>query len=116
MPFQKGISGNPGGRPPIHKKNDDLIAGTRDAIRVASLPLLPKVLEEIENMINSDTSIAKREGIKMYLNVMEFILPKLRSVDTKLELGESSMEGISVIVKTNKETEPIDITPIEEIK
>lgn len=111
MPFVKNDPNiNRAGRPALHKKNEDIIEGTRDSIRVMTLPLLPKVIEEITEMINSDGVMAKREGIKMYLQVMEFILPKLRSVDTKLELGDNAMEGISVVVKSNK---PEDITPIE---
>jgi hypothetical protein len=37
--------------------------------------------------------------IELYLRLLEYTTPKLRSIDTKMELGETSIEKITIEVK-----------------
>lgn len=92
MPFSKGHD-IPGGRKKgsENKKRSEL----REALAAIIEEKLPDFLESLEDL--KEENVAKY--LDVYLRLLEYSIPKLRSVDTTIDVGEDSISKITVEVK-----------------
>ena len=86
MPFSKGISGNPNGRPKGSTNNN--IKDLRERIKL----LLDAQFEQI---ITDLKDLEPRERINAYIKLIEYVVPKLKSTEYK-EQGTSLEALISL--------------------
>lgn len=52
--------------------------------------------------------------VELYLRLLEYTMPKLRSIDTNLELGDSIIQKITVDIANGKRTEDTSNNSISE--
>ena len=52
--------------------------------------------------------------VELYLRLLEYTMPKLRSIDTNLELGDSIIQKITVDIANGKRTEDTSNNSIPE--
>lgn len=97
MPFKKGESGNKAGRPRgLATLNQQ---GFRDIIAASTIDTLPAVVNVITEMVHSEEFRHRKDGASLYLEMMNYVLPKMRAVDMTVEVGEDTLEGIRVMFK-----------------
>jgi hypothetical protein len=90
MPFEKGqVSGRPVG---AENKNR---ATLREAISKATEGQLPDFLRTLEELREEQPA----KFLEIYLRLLEYSIPKLRSIDTNVELGSDTISKIVVEVK-----------------
>jgi molybdopterin converting factor small subunit len=90
MPFEKGqVSGRPVG---AENKNR---ATLREAISKATEGQLPDFLQTLEELREEQPA----KFLEIYLRLLEYSIPKLRSIDTNVELGSDTISKIVVEVK-----------------
>ena len=89
MPFAKGEGGRPKGA--VNK-------GT-EKIRQTIAKLTDQKFQNLDTAFESVREENPAKYIELYLRLLEYTTPKLRAIDTKMELGESSIEKITIEVK-----------------
>jgi hypothetical protein len=90
MPFEKGqVTGRPAG---AENKNR---ATLREAISKATEGQLPDFLRTLEELREEQPA----KFLEIYLRLLEYSIPKLRSIDTNVELGQDTISKIVVEVK-----------------
>ena len=92
MAFQEGnklSNGRPKGSP---NKFTDKVRSNLSKLTDQKLSDLQDALEEVR-------SESPAKYVELYLKMLEYTMPKLRAIDTKMELGESSIEKITIEVK-----------------
>ena len=89
MPFAKGEGGRPKGA--VNK-------GT-EKIRQTIAKLTDQKFQHLDTAFESVREENPAKYIELYLRLLEYTTPKLRAIDTKMELGESSIEKITIEVK-----------------
>jgi len=90
MPFEKGqVTGRPTG---AENKNR---ATLREAISKATEGQLPDFLRTLEELREEQPA----KFLEVYLRLLEYSIPKLRSIDTNVELGADTISKIIVEVK-----------------
>jgi hypothetical protein len=90
MPFEKGeVTGRPKGS---EGKDTKRVREAITAITEGGITSLNECFDEIRT-----TNPAK--FVELYLRLLEYTMPKLRSIDNNIELGESAISKITVEVK-----------------
>jgi hypothetical protein len=92
MAFQEGnklSNGRPKGSP---NKFTDKVRSNLSKLTDQKLSDLQDALEEVR-------SESPAKYVELYLKMLEYTMPKLRAIDTKMELGETSIEKITIEVK-----------------
>ena len=89
MPFAKGEGGRPKGA--VNK-------GT-EKIRQTIAKLTDQKFQHLDTAFESVREENPAKYIELYLRLLEYTTRKLRAIDTKMELGESSIEKITIEVK-----------------
>ena len=89
MPFVKGEGGRPKGS--TNKSTE--------RIRQTIAKLTDQKQHHLETAFESIREDNPSKYIELYLRLLEYTTPKLRSIDTKMELGETSIEKITIEVK-----------------
>ena len=91
MPFEKGeVTGRPKGS---EGKDTKRVREAITAITEGGITSLNECFDEIRT-----TNPAK--FVELYLRLLEYTMPKLRSIDNNIELGESAISKITVEVKS----------------
>ena len=98
MPFEPGHSlstGRPKGSP--NKENKDL----REAIQAIVNGAIPDVVAVLAEMRETNP-IKYTENV---LKLMEYVIPKMRSVDTNISMDTESLSSIKIEVITKEKNE-----------
>lgn len=98
MPFEPGhtlATGRPKGSP--NKENKDL----REAIQAIVNGAIPDVVAVLSEMRETNP-VKYTENV---LKLMEYVIPKMRSVDTNLSLDTESLGSIKIEVITREKNE-----------
>ena len=80
MPFEKGQSGNPSGRPQGAKSR------VNDEIRTRINTFLDENFETIQNDV---MQLEPRERVRFYIELLQYGIPKLKSTDLKTDLNDN---------------------------
>ena len=89
MPFAKGEGGRPKGA--VNK-------GT-EKIRQTIAKLTDQKFHHLETAFESLREENPAKYLELYLKLLEYTTPKLRSVDTKVDVAEGAIEKITVEIK-----------------
>ena len=92
MAFQEGnklSNGRPKGSPKT----------CTDKVRSNLSKLTDQKLSDLQDALEEVRSESPAKYVELYLKMLEYTMPKLRAIDTKMELGESSIEKITIEVK-----------------
>jgi predicted component of type VI protein secretion system len=97
MPFEKGNSGNPEGRP----------KGTNNKLSKQLRETINDFLEtNFETVINDFEKLTPKERLKFYCELLQYGLPKLQAVQMETEFENLSDEQLNFIIqellKTNE--------------
>ena len=106
MPFEKGNSGNPDGRP----------KGTNNKLTKQLRETINDFLEtNFESVIQDFEKLTPKERLKFYCELLQYGLPKLQAVQMETEFEKLSDEQLNYIINelmkknkpqnTNKKTE-----------
>ena len=77
MPFEKGQSGNPDGRP----------KGAKDKFKQETKRRIDKVLTQLELTLEADIkALSDREKVKLWVELQEYRSPKLQRTEIKGEI------------------------------
>lgn len=95
MPFKKGESGNPLGKPKgsINKSSKDL----RDTISSFLESKFPTVLKDFEKL-------QPKERVKLYCDLLQYGLPKLQAVSSTIEFEKLTDEQLDEVIKRLKQS------------
>ena len=99
--FKKGISGNPHGRP-------------QKALNKVSRPLKMRISEFLEEHFNELPGIWQKltpqQRIKMFTELLPFVLPKVSSIDLDINLAQLSDYDLDRIIDKllNNEQKKLD--------
>jgi hypothetical protein len=89
MPFEKGNSGNPDGRP--NGTNNKLTKQLRETIN--------DFLEtNFETVINDFEKLTPKERLKFYCELLQYGLPKLQAVQMETDFENLSDEQLNFII------------------
>jgi hypothetical protein len=97
MAFQEG--NKLGGRKP------GSLNKTNEKIRETIAKLTDQKFHHLETAFESIREESPGKYIELYLRLLEYTTPKLRSIDTKLDVESSAIEKIVVELKT-RDNEP----------
>lgn len=90
MPFEKGISGNPNGRP----------KGSANKVSEEIRKRVITFLDENFGLIETDLKILEpRERIKFYIDLLQYGLPKLKSIEITNDPDAITHEDLDLILK-----------------
>jgi hypothetical protein len=93
MPFEKGeVTGRPKGS---EGKDTKRVREAITAITEGGITSLNECFDEIRT-----TNPAK--FVELYLRLLEYTMPKLRSIDTNIEMGDSLIQKITVEVNAKR--------------
>ncbi|HKC37702.1 MAG TPA: DUF5681 domain-containing protein [Chitinophagaceae bacterium] len=104
MPFEKGKSGNPDGRP----------EGAKNKITGELRTTITNFLEDnFEKVVQDFNALSPKERAKLYCDLLQYGLPKLQSVSLGLEEKSSKLSlGIAFEKMTDEQLNKI----IDELK
>lgn len=89
MPFEKGNSGNPGGRP----------KGTGNKLTMQLRETISNFLEKnFESVVKDFESLTPRERLKFYCDLLQYGLPKLQAVQMQTDFEKLSDEQLDFII------------------
>jgi len=91
MPFIKGQSGNPDGRP------NGSVSLVTNTLRVAVQSILDDNIEQFQKDLRG---LEPRDRVNTMLRLLEFALPKLQRVENKLDVSRLSAHEVQDIVGT----------------
>jgi hypothetical protein len=94
MPFEKGKSGNPAGRPKGEKNKV-----TKDVKKW----LLDLFLTHSKTLETDLKAMTPRERWEIIAKILPFIVPKLQAMDAKVDLNNLSDEQLTTIIEAIKE-------------
>jgi len=83
MPFQKGQSGNPSGRPKGTGNK------TTEEIRAAFRDLTEANIDKVQGWLDQVAAEDPNSALDKFLKLAEYVLPKLARVETTHEAGEN---------------------------
>ena len=87
--FEKGISGNPSGRP----------VGSRNKASGRLRELITDFLEQRFNgVVNDFEELEPKERVKAYLDLLQYGVPKLQSVSNSVEFESMTDEQLDEII------------------
>lgn len=103
MGLKKGNTNNPNGRP----------KGSKNKVTVEVREVFKSLLEENINQIQKDIeSLTPKERVNVLLKISEFVIPKLRSIDSE---GKLSGENYKEYVKLKAEHDRLEQMTEEEL-
>lgn len=89
MPFEKGNSGNPDGRP----------KGTNNKLTKQLRETINDFLEtNFETVINDFEKLTPKERLKFYCELLQYGLPKLQAVQMETDFENLSDEQLNFII------------------
>ena len=86
MPFKKGQSGNPNGRPKSSSNNDT------DLVKEVYSQLVNTNLENVNDWIEEVGNTNPFQAIKLVLKMSDYVLPKLSRIRRIQEVKEMNIE------------------------
>lgn len=89
MPFAKGEGGRPKGA--VNK-------GT-EKIRQTIAKLTDQKFQNLDTAFESVREENPAKYIELYLRLLEYTTPKLRAIDTKIDVAEGTIDKITIEVK-----------------
>jgi hypothetical protein len=90
MAFEKGISGNPNGRP----------KGSQNRATGQLRTFITDFLEQrFEQVVNDFEQLEPKDRIKIYTDLLQYGLPKLQSVSTGIDLENMSDEQLDQLLQ-----------------
>jgi len=89
MPFEKGHELATGRKPGAENKETKRLREAIAAITNGSVDDLQSCFAEIRE----DNPV---KFIEMYLRLLEYTMPKLRSIDTNIELGDNTIHKVTI--------------------
>jgi hypothetical protein len=90
MAFQKGISGNPQGRP----------KGTANKVSMQLREMITDFLENNFEQIQKDfKKLQPREKAKVYCDLLQYGLPKLQAIQIETEFDKLTDADLDYIIK-----------------
>lgn len=89
MPFAKGEGGRPKGA--VNK-------GT-EKIRQTIAKLTDQKFQHLDTAFESIREDNPAKYIELYLRLLEYTTPKLRAIDTKIDVAEGTIDKITIEVK-----------------
>jgi hypothetical protein len=95
MPFEAGHS-VPGGRPKGAENKET------KKLREAIAAITEGGLVDFSTVMNEIKETNPTKFLEMYIKLLEYSLPKLRSVDTNLSLDENTIQSVRIEI-VNKE-------------
>ena len=75
MKFEKGVSGNPQGRPPGAKNKN---SGIKEKVEILVLENWDRFKEDVKKMKPRDRAV-------ILLKALDFVVPKLKAMEAKVE-------------------------------
>jgi hypothetical protein len=89
MPFEKGISGNPGGRP----------AGSKNKAGEGLRNLISDFLEQrFKQVVEDFEQLEPKDRIKVFTDLLQYSVPKLQAVSNSIEFEKLSDEQLDTII------------------
>ena len=89
MPFKKGISGNPTGKPP----------GAKNRVNVEIRTRINTFLDDhFETVQNDIMELEPRDRIKFYIELLQYGLPKLKQLELTNDPDVLSHEDLDLIL------------------
>lgn len=90
MPFKKGESGNPEGKPP----------GTKNKINQEIRQRIANFLDENFDKVKEDLEeLEPRDRVRFYIELLQFGLPKLKAIELSNDPNSISDEDLNLILK-----------------
>src|SRR5688572_8327095 len=87
--FEKGVSGNPNGRPKGSKNK------ASEGLRV----LITEFLErQFDQVLDDFGRLEPRERIKFYIELLQYSVPKLQAVSTSIDFEKLSDEDLDRVI------------------
>lgn len=94
MPFKKGESGNPAGKP----------QGTRNKTTRQMRDLISGFLaDNFEDVVEAFEELKPREKVKAYVDLLQYAIPKMQSTQLKSDFEAMTDEELEELVKTLNE-------------
>jgi hypothetical protein len=89
MPFEKGISGNPSGKP----------QGAKNKTSAQIRTMIEQFLKDnFQTVINDFRELPAKDRTKLYCDLLQYGLPKLQAISTDLEFERLTDEQLNEIV------------------
>jgi len=95
MAFEKGVSGNPSGKPPGARNKTGL--QLRETITNFLSENFPKVIEDFN-------SLKPRDRVKLYCDLLQYGLPKLQSVSLGFDLERLTDDQLDEVIEQLKQS------------
>lgn len=90
MPFKRGQSGNPEGKPP----------GTKNKINQEIRQRIANFLDENFDKVKEDLEeLEPKDRVRFYIELLQFGLPKLKAIELTSDPNSISDEDLNLILK-----------------
>lgn len=77
-----------------------------DKVRANLSKLTDQKLSDLQDALEEVRSESPAKYVELYLKMLEYTMPKLRAIDTKLDLGSDTISNIKIeVINTNTPSE-----------